>query len=441
MVQWRPLPFLVAFLFTLMIFVIHMLPGMDSMLNENNIRISHGFLKSQIEYHQEIAPFVRRPLTSLLIEGVVQLFGWRYGHAFIFINFILLFLSGPLVFKLSKTMQASTGQALVNMGVYFLSFSVLFAFFPPIFSYDEPLQYCFILLSLIAFVRRKWMWFVPLFTLALIARETSILLLPALLFFGPGLWELGNPEKHGKTERHRKPEKYMETEKHGQPDDHVTTERDWRLKRRLKYTVPILLPIVCYGIYLILFIVSNNQLQATKVEMASRYTCFLENFESTKNTVETWISLFFALGPFLYLVAVRMWKKKTTAFYRQCIGAFLLTAVINTPIVILTAFARETRLFALPLIFIWPVFAQLFAREVQLLFTWDLYRKVFGKWRYLIPVVLALFLNYWFCFQVYPGLGLGENTLFGEYLFLINLFIVLHFLLQNPASDTLKSPG
>lgn len=400
LVQWRPLPYLVALLFTLMIFVIHMLPSMDSMLNENNIRISHGFLKSQIEYHQEIAPFARRPLTSLLIEGVVQLFGWRYGHAFIFINFILLFLSGPLLFKLSKTMQASTGQALANMGVYFLSFSVLFAFFPPIFSYDEPLQYCFILLSLIAFVRGKWMRFVVFFTVALIARETSMLLLPALLFFRPG-----------------------------------------RKKRRLKDAVPILLPLVFYSIYLLLFIGSTHQLKATQIEMASRYSCFLENFESTKNTVETWISLFLALGPFLYLAVVRIWKKKTTAFDRQCIGAFLLTVIINTPIVILTAFARETRLFALPLIFIWPVFAQLFARECRLMYSWALYRKGFEKWHNLIPFLLAMFLNYWFCFHVYPNLGLGENTLFGEYLFLLILLIVLHFLLQKTASYHSKYRG
>lgn len=378
-----------------------MLPNMDSMLNENNTRISHGFLKSQIDYHQDIAPFARRPLTSFLMETTMDSFGLRSGHAFILVNFILLFLSGPLLFRLSKTLKATTGQALANMCVYFLSFSVLFAFFPPVFSYDEPLQYCFILLALIAFVQKKWIWFVPFFTLALISRETSMLLLPALVFFVPGL------------------EKFK---------IRVFS------KEHLRLCIPILLPLLFYGIYLALFIYKFDQLEKTQIEMTSRYSCFLENFESTKNTVESWTSLFLALGPFLYLVAVRI-GKKTAVAREQWIGAFLLTVIINTPIVILTAFARETRLFALPLFFLWPVFSQFFGREIKLLFSVGLYPKAFRKLRYLIPFLLLMFANYWFCFRMYPNLGLGQNTFFGEYLFLINSFMVMHLMLRYTASN------
>lgn len=397
-VRWQPLPYLVALSFTLIIFGIHMLPNMDSMLNENNTRISHGFLKSQIDYHQEIAPFARRPLTSFLIESVTGKFGLRSGHAFILVNFILLFLSGLLLFKLSKTLKASIVQALSNMCVYFLSFSVLFAFFPPVFSYDEPLQYCFILLSLTAFLRKKWGWYVPFFTLALISRETSMLLLPALLFFMPGLRKF-----------------------------------NVRLlsKERVRLCIPILLPLLFYGIYLALFIYTHDQLKATQIEMASRYSCFLENFENAKNTVETWTSLFLALAPFMYLVAVQMRKKNALAWQKKWIDAYLLTVIINTPIVILTAFARETRLFALPLFFIWPVFFQLFGQEIKLLFSFGLYPKVFKKWPYLLGFLALNSVNFWFCFQMYPKLGLGENTFFGEYLFLLNALMVLHGVLYQ----------
>lgn len=410
--RWRPLPYLVALSFTLIIFGIHMLPNMDSMLNENNTRISHGFLKSQIDYHQEIAPFARRPLTSFLIESITGKFGLRSGHSFILVNFILLFLSGWLLFRLSNTLRATYGQALSNMCVYFLSFSVLFAFFPPVFSYDEPLQYCFILLSLIAFVQKKWFLYVPLFTLALISRETSMLLIPGLLIFTPGLRKF-----------------------------------NVRLlsKEHLRLSFRILLPLLFYGIYLAIFIYTHDQLKATQIEMASRYSCFLENFESTKNTVETWTSLYLALAPFLYLVAVRMrnatdqiQNRDTAAWQKKWIAAFLLTVVINTPIVILTAFARETRLFALPLFFIWPVFFQLFEKEIKLLFSWGLYPKVFKRWPYFLGFVALNAINFWFCFLLYPGLGLGENTFFGEYLFTINAMMVLHGLLHHFVK---KNPG
>ncbi|WP_373517664.1 hypothetical protein [Pricia sp.] len=395
-VRWHSLPYLVALSFTLIIFGIHMLPNMDSMLNENNTRISHGFLKSQIDYHQEIAPFARRPLTSFLIESVTGKFGLRSGHAFILVNFILLFLSGLLIFKLSKALKSSSERALSNICVYFLSFSVLFAFFPPVFSYDEPLQYCFILLALIAFVQKRWAWYVPLFTLALISRETSLLLFPALVLFMPGVEKL------------------------------VLNRFS---KEHLKLCVPILLPLFFYGIYLALFISIHDQLKATQIEMASRYSCFLENFESTKNTVETWTSLYLALAPFLYLVAVQMRNRDAPARHNKWIGAFLLTVIINTPIVILTAFARETRLFALPLFFIWPVFSQLFGQEIKLLFSFGLYQRVFNKWPYLLGFLALNSMNFWFCFQVYPELGLGQNTFFGEYLFLLNALMVLHGML------------
>ncbi len=405
-VQWRPLPYLVALSFTLLILGIHMLPNMDSMLNENNTRISHGFLKSQIDYHQEIAPFARRPLTSFLIESVTGKFGLRPGHAFILVNFTLLFISGLLLFKLSKTLKSNTEQALANMSVYFLSFSLLFAFFPPVFSYDEPIQYCFIFLSLIAFVQKKWSWYVPFFTLALISRETSMLVLPALLFFMPDLKKC-----------------------------------NIRLlsKAHLRLSIPILLPLLFYGIYLALFIYTHDQLKATQIEMASRYSCFLENFESTKNTVETWTSLFMALAPFLYLVAFKMRKKDSKPWQKKWVGAFLLTMMINTPIVILTAFARETRLFALPLFFIWPVFTSLFGKEVKLLFSFQLYPRLFKRWPYLLGFLGLNWVNFWFCFQVYPEVGLGENTFFGEYLFLINLVMILHGLLFHFANRNHRS--
>ena len=374
------------------------------MLNENNTRISHGFLKSQIDYHQEIAPFARRPLTSFLIESAMEVFGLRSGHAFILVNFLLLYFSGLLLFRLSKIVKATIFQALINMGVYFLSFSVLFAFFPPVFSYDEPMQYCFILLSLTAFVQKKWIGFVTIFTLALISRETSMLLLPALIFFMPGLQKIR-----------------IFSKEHG------------------RLCVPILLPLLLYGIYLTLFIYAFDQLEATQVEMGSRYSCFLENFESTKNTVESWISLFFALSPLLYLLAFRT-ERTVAPRYRKWIGAFLLTVIINTPIVILTAFARETRLFALPLFFIWPVFAQFFGRDIRLIFAVELYSMAFRKWRYLFPFVVVMSLNYWFCFRIYPNLGLGQNTFFGEYLFLINTFMALHAMLRCSTVDIANKP-
>ncbi|HEA21831.1 MAG TPA: hypothetical protein ENH87_13065 [Pricia antarctica] len=394
--HWRPLPYLVALLFTIFILTLHMLPNMDSMLNENNTRISHGFLKSQIDYHQEIAPFARRPMTSYLIERSMDLFGFRPGHGFILINFTLLFLSGCLLFRLSKILKSTNRQAIANQCVYYASFSVLFAFFPPVFSYDEPLQYCFLLLAFSAFMQRRWVWYVPFFTLALVSRETSLLLIPGLLLHAT----LSNGN--------------LST---------VFSKQNW------KTWLFIVLPIAFYGLYLFAFIYVFDQLEATRTEMASRYSCFIENFENLTNTVESWTSLYLALAPYLYLSIMYLKNYDSRLPQNKWVYSFLLTVAINSPIVIFTAFARETRLFALPLLFIWPIFAQVFWREVKLLTHVNLYQGILAKWILLLPFIGVNLINYWFCFHFYSDLGLGPNTYFSEYLFVMNFGISLHFLL------------
>ncbi len=373
-----------------------MTPNVDSMLNENNDRLSLVFLKSQIRYHQEFAPFARRPLTSMLIETTAQVFDIPLGKAFVWVNFFLLFLSGVLLYTLSRALYASQKQGLGNMVAYFLSFSVLFSFFPPVFSYDEPLQYCLILLALWAVVQRQWLLYVLFFTLSLITRETSVLLIPALFFFCPGI---PNEKKPSHT----------------------------HLKR---YAV-LFSPVLLYGLFIGYYLETNDLWGATQNEMSSRFGCFLENFENTKNTIESLTSLFLSLGPFLYLTYVLLKRKTVATFDKKWLHAFLLTVALNTPLVFLTSFARESRLFALPLFFLWPVFSQLFGRELRLVTHRVTYSQLAKNPRYILVFLGLTLFNYLFCFQVYKKLGLGENNYFTAYLFVLVLLLSTHFVAKR----------
>ncbi|WP_422079761.1 hypothetical protein [Ulvibacterium sp.] len=388
----KGLPWILSLSFTLFIYQIHMTPNVDSMLNENNDRLSLVFLKSQIRYHQEFAPFARRPLTSSLIETTTQLFDIPLGQAFVWVNFILLFCSGVLLYILSRALHASQKHGLLNMTVYFLSFSVLFSFFPPVFSYDEPLQYCLILLALWAFVLGRWWFYVPFFTLALICRETSVLLLPALFFFCP----------------EKKP-------------SHTP----------LQQFAVLFLPLLLYGLFIGYYLESHDLWGVTQNEMNSRFGCFLENFENPKNTVESLTSLFLTLGPFLYLTVVVLKRKTVSAYQKKWLHAFLLTVALNTPLVFLTSFAREARLFALPLFFLWPVFAQLFDKELLLLVQWKTYIQLAKEYRHILILLGLTLFNYLFCFQIYQKLRLGENNYFTEYLFVLVLLLSIHFIAKR----------
>ncbi|WP_446050641.1 hypothetical protein [Zobellia laminariae] len=391
---WRPFPYVLALICTLFILGIHMLPNMDSMLNENNTRISHVFLQSQIDYHKEIAPFARRPLTTLLIETTQSILKVKAGYAFIFVNFLLFGLSGVLIYRLSLILKATKKKGLINMMVFFTSFSILFAFFPPVFTYDEPLQYCFLLTAFMAFVRRKWFWYVIVFSLSLVARETSILLLPAFILLLPG------------TQNH--PRKKL-----------------WpNLK---KNSLIILSPIFFYGCYIVFFIYHQRLLHATHTEIASRYSCFLENIESLQNIVESVVSIFITVGPFLYFTYFYLKRKNNDAWQNSFVYAFLLTLIINTPLVFMTAFARESRLFALPLLFIWPMFMQLFGSDMKPLFIKKTYQELVSNWRMLLLLTTLTLISFLFCFVYYPSLGLGANTYFSEYLFVVIFVLSFHY--------------
>ena len=374
------LPYIISFLFTVGIYQIHMTENVDSMLNENNTELSTIFLKSQINYHKELTPFARRPLTTWLVESTSKIIGIELGHAFVWVNFSLLFINGLLMYFLSYRLGARRRDGLLNLCVYFLTFSVLFSFFPPVFSYDEPLQYFFILLALIALESQKWLWYI-----------LSLL---------PGLFLLVSDRKKIVFE--------------------VTNNG-----RYLKY-IRLLLPLFLYGIFLTFFLSKNELWEATKMEMTSRFSCFLENFENPKNSLESVTSFFLTVGPFLYLTLFYVTVNKKMKLEQKYIRAFMVTLILNTPLVLLTSFARESRLFALPLLFLWPVFSQVFRKELSMLFSSNMYSLWVKKSRFILSFLALTILNYLFAYKVYEKLGLGENNYFSEYLFMSIFLITLH---------------
>tara|TARA_R110002049_G_scaffold8604_3_gene46292 strand:- start:466 stop:1686 length:1221 start_codon:yes stop_codon:yes gene_type:complete len=387
--------YLISFLMVLLIYGIHMLPVSDSMLNENNTKLSNVFLASQIRYHQEFAPFARRPLTSLLIEGSSGIFGVTLGESFVLVNLLLLWISGILIYTLSLRLKASKRQAMFNLVAYFLTFSVLFAFFPPVFSYDEPLQYCLILLSILALIREKWKYYVPLFLMATIARESTVFLWPGLVVIFSGL----------------------------------SLKAENKLTSIVKKKLFLLfLPLPLYGIYLGIFIWATGIWKETSEVVANRLSCYFQNFGTYDSSVETIVSFFLVLGPGLYFLFMSTKPKAYTILEKKYILAFLLALVINTPIVMAATLARETRLFALPLFFLWPLAGQLFGKDLTLLLKPRLYLDCFRDWRYSFVLVGLCLIIYMVSFKLYVPSFPSKDNFFNEYLFLLLLIMSVHFL-------------
>jgi len=389
--------YFIGFLFVVLIYGIHMLPISDSMLNENNTELSNVFLASQIRYHQEFAPFARRPLTSLLIEGSSGVFGITLGESFVIVNLLLLFLSGLLIYETSLRLKASRGQAMFNMLSYFLTFSILFAFFPPVFSYDEPLQYCLIMLSVLALIREKWRYYVPLFFLATIARESTVFLWPGLALIFSGL--------------------------SFKPNNIWTSE----VKRKL---ILLFIPLPLYAVYLGVFIWATGIWMETSVVAANRLSCYIENFGTFSNSVETVVSFSLVMAPSIYFLYMTRKARRFTTLQKKYVQAFLFAMVINTPIVMAATLARETRLFALPLIFLWPVAGQLFGKDCSLLIKPKLYLDCLKDWRYSMFLLALCLINYMVSFKVYIPSFPSKDNFFNEYLFVLLSIISVHFVLR-----------
>jgi len=390
--------------FVLFIFGIHMLPVSDSMLNENNTKLSHSFMVSQIRYHQEFAPFARRPLTSALIEASSSVFGITLTESFVWVNHLLLLISGLLVYRISLKLKGTRNQALFNMSAYFLTFSIVFAFFPPVFSYDEPLQYCFLFLSILAVIDGKWLYFCMFFFLSMIARESSVFLFPGFILIGLGLKTL--------------------------PSFRVSSSviRKWLL---------LFLPIPLYILYLIIFFWKTGLWAESSTLEGNRLECLDDNFGTLAKTIETLFSFLLVLGPGLYLLFVIQGSKAyITVMQKRFIQAFFIGLVINTPIIMTATLARESRLFALPLIFLWPLAGQLFWKEFTLLTRADVYLDVFRNWTNRFYLLALCGLNYLISFKVYVPSFPAKDNFFNEYLFLTLLFISVHFLFWRfPQND------
>lgn len=384
--------------FVLFIYGIHMLPISDSMLNENNTKLSQVFLVSQIRYHQEFAPFARRPLTSMLIEGTSGVAGITLGEAFVLVNFLLLYICGLLVFKVTLKLNGDRKQAILNLVFYFLTFSIVFAFFPPVFTYDEPLQYCLLLLSILALIHNKWAYYIFFFFLALVARESSVFLLPGIVIIGLGSGLVSRKVTSG-----------LEV-------------RKWFL---------LFLPLALYAVYLVLFLWYTGLWQETSELARGRFQCIYENFGSLDSALETVFSFILVLGPVLYLFLMAQRSLSFNGMQKRYIKAFFFVIVINTPIVMLATLAREARLFALPLIFLWPLVGQLFGKEMAMMCKARLYMECFCSLRNILYLIGAVILNYWISFKLYLPSFPTEDNFFNEYLFIMLLLISVHFILHN----------
>lgn len=367
------------------------------MLNNKDQVLAQQDLQTIVEVHKTEPTFSRRPLTTWLVEQTSSLSGMSIGWSFAVVGFALFYLSGIMLFHLSRKLGATSKQAAINMVVFFLCFSNLFAYFPPVYTYDDPLQYLLIFASLYLLVSRKWIPFLICITLAILARESTLFILPAFVLFFP---------------------------------DARFKETQIPFMQRLRYGLLYLVPVVLYFATMYMLLSSGNEQARSTENFSGRFDYLELNFSTSQFASESIISFYLVLGvPLLFLYHLTK-EKLDSALNLQLTRSFFLTLIINSLVVILMTKAREARLFALPLVFIWPVFSQLFKEQIRLVTDLKTYLHMLRKWTYLLAFLFFNFINYLVSQHLYVN-TVGGDDWFTEYMQVINFILISTILLRH----------
>ncbi|MGE0560231.1 MAG: hypothetical protein AB7O47_00305 [Flavobacteriales bacterium] len=389
---------------TLFSFSLHIFPGTNTMINyigpnqvsEENLIVSDGFLPWAVDYHQQLLEFKKRPVAVFLMEKFSKIFNVRISLAYVYVNFFFFFLGGLLIYYLARLYQYQNKEALLGIVFYFFSFSILLAYFIPIATFDEPVQYFFILLAFIALQKQKYVMFVIMLTLAAITRETSLLLLPVMVLF------------------------FMR----------LDIKKMFSNKIQLvKVAIYSGLPVLFYVIYSIWFYKTNPQLvEETKFLLDQKFKYYKTknflDFEHTMRTILSFVSV--NLLP-IFLIFYYKLRNKFNDFESKLLTAFWIMFWINLVMVIVSAYAEESRVFTLPYLILFPMYGKILKGVIQ-------FNKSFFNYLLNWKSIVIIFITGVFSWNLFKiGYQLTnfkphENlNLFVEYNTLVIIFIVLIF--------------
>lgn len=293
---------------------LHFLPIWVTMLNRGPVAwdgapLTQDYIAQVIEDHRSgpDISFRRRPLTTWCLDALSST-GIAPKTAFVAWGFALFFLSGLLIRALALSAGSGGLQASIAQAAFHLSPTVLCAWFDPMYTYDEPLQYAAFLAALLAAMCRQNILAVLAMAVSLIAHETSAFLLPAFLLLPNTSWKLR-----------------------------------WTLAAA---------PIALFILFLIVFLPSAGIASDSAHDALLRLETLAFNFSSPAMAAET---IGYLLMTLLLPTVLLLRTNRDGTSQPWLMRAFWIALVLNTAAVLVAAKAREARVFALPLLLGWPL--------------------------------------------------------------------------------------
>jgi hypothetical protein len=383
------------------IFLLHTLPLSNSMINFENIEynqnkelISEDYINDLVHYHKTNPEFAKRIVNTFLIEKTSSLIGISIGNSFVLVNFIFLFVSGIILYILSFLISKRFDYSITSVLLYYSNFGIIFLYFPPIYSYSEPLQFTLLFVVLFFLLKKQLILSVMVFTIAMFTRESSIIIFPALLFY-------------------------------------LFKEYSQNHKKLILSILYFIVSIVLYVTYLLKYVSSNiTSIDVSKYFMY-RLEAFHGNFGDLLAGNETMFSLFLVVFPLVYILIYYLCRFHLRVIEKKLVLMFIITLTINTCIVILMTKAREARLFFLPLVLLLPIIGNFFLISIRRIKISRL-SLVFKLWHFWFLFLLNLFICYLIACKIYRSSIMDyKGEFFNEYMFILLVCLSTHVLMKT----------
>lgn len=357
--------------------------------------ISEEYLPIAVDYHKSVFDFAKRPLTTKMIESVSQGMDVTIADSFVLVNFLFLLCNGLLLYLLSVRHFCHWKYALFNVAFYYLSYSILFSFFPPVYSYDEPAQYFFIFCMLICFFEKWTVLFILSSFMAMMARETSGLILLGLF---------------------------------------ICKLKTSNISR--KDILIFAIPVILYVLFLIYYVYTNNLLSTLQNDTKMRGLAFRTNFADNFSVVESFFAIInTSLVALYFLFRIRQFSDSKIMRLREVL---LIIFILNTAICLLFTLAREARLFNLPFVFFYP-FAYIILIEIRLSCSILRCQEKVRQWSFWVILTAGLASIYFISMRLFKtSSDSPSDNLFNEYSFFMLSGLLLFALLAKRNTDVQK---
>ncbi len=345
----------------------HQLGSMTTWTNET--------WQEAIRGHMTYHPFAIRPLTTSTVRIIHWLTGLSFKHSFLLTQYGLLMAIGPVFCWYLQALGISRRYALVGLILLVTAYPVLCAFLEPVYTWDDFWLYLLIPISFALALRQHSILAMLAMMAASLARETGILFYPWFVILLAGNYDV----------------------------------------RRRSFWVLAVLPAIAFVSY---------QLAVYAPPESTQFRMLLYNFQDSAYTRNSLYSLAVSFG-FLWvtlalslmLINKRRWNRK---IHRFPVAGAVIQIPLFVALVIVTARARETRLFFPPFVFVIPLSLALVEQYQNYWLKYVRYGKAVPA---VIATIAALLLGQWAAKELFPTLDFRPPVWFAQVWFGVQLAI------------------